>query len=67
VLGFCQIERSDNTSGMPGVHLLTSIAQPKGFWQARIKLADGNHAHQELLGAVACVSDRHIQATSESA
>jgi hypothetical protein len=41
VLGFCQIERSNHTSGMPGVHFLTSIAQPKGFWQARIKLADG--------------------------
>jgi AP2 domain len=41
VLGFCQIERSNNTSGMPGVHFLTRNAQPKGFWQARIKLADG--------------------------
>jgi hypothetical protein len=41
VLGFCQIERSNHTSGMPGVHFLTCKAQPKGFWQARIKLADG--------------------------
>jgi AP2 domain len=43
VLGFCQIKRSNNTSGVPGVHFLTSKAQPNGFWQARIKLADGTN------------------------
>lgn len=33
--------RSNNTSGVAGVHFLTSERQPKGAWQAKIKLADG--------------------------
>lgn len=33
--------RSNNTSGIPGVHLVKSIAQPLGAWQAKIKLPDG--------------------------
>jgi hypothetical protein len=41
VLAFCEIKRSNNTSGVTGVHFLTSKAQPHGFWQARIKLTDG--------------------------
>jgi len=41
VLEFCQHKRSNNTSGVPGVHFLTPAAQPEGIWQARLKLADG--------------------------
>lgn len=35
---FCQHKRSHNTSGVPGVHFLTSPRQPLGFWQAKLKL-----------------------------
>ena len=43
VLEFCQYKRSNNTSGVPGVHFLRPAAQPAGIWQARLKLADGTH------------------------
>ena len=33
--------RSNNTSGVPGVHLVKSARQPSGAWQAKIKLPDG--------------------------
>lgn len=33
--------RSNNTSGIAGVHFVKSIAQPLGAWQAKIKLPDG--------------------------
>ena len=33
--------RSNDTSGMPGVHFLKSDQQPQGIWQAIIKLPDG--------------------------
>ncbi len=35
---FCQQQRSNNTSGVPGVHFLRNAKQPLGFWQARLKL-----------------------------
>jgi hypothetical protein len=38
-LEFCQQRRGNNTSGVPGVHFLTSPRQPLGFWQAKISLA----------------------------
>lgn len=38
-LEFCQQLRSNNTSGVPGVHFLVSRTQPLGYWQARLKLA----------------------------
>ena len=38
-LEFCQQKRSNNTSKVPGVHFLTSVKQPLGFWQAKLKLA----------------------------
>ena len=41
VLEFCQQKRSNNSSGVPGVHFLTPAAQPEGIWQAKLKLADG--------------------------
>ena len=34
---FHQHRRSNNTSGVPGVHFLRTDLQPQGFWQARIK------------------------------
>ncbi len=33
--------RSNNTSGVPGVHFLKNARQPEGIWQAKIKLPDG--------------------------
>ena len=33
--------RSNNTSGVPGVTFVKSVRQPKGVWQALIKLPDG--------------------------
>lgn len=38
---FCAYRRSNNTSGVAGVHFLRSAAQPRGAWQAKIKLPDG--------------------------
>jgi hypothetical protein len=38
---FCAHQRSNNTSGVPGVHYLHNARQPEGFWQAKIKLPDG--------------------------
>ena len=38
---FCAYRRSNNTSGVAGVHFLTSARQPLGLWQAKIKLPDG--------------------------
>ena len=34
-------QRSNNTSGVPGVHFLQNPRQPDGYWQAKIKLVDG--------------------------
>lgn len=41
VLEFHQQKRSNNVSGVPGVHFHKAAAQPLGFWQANIKLRDG--------------------------
>lgn len=38
---FHQQRRSNNRSGVPGVHFLRSERQPQGVWQAKIKLPDG--------------------------
>lgn len=38
---FHALLRSNNTSGVPGVHLVKSRQQPEGAWQAKIKLPDG--------------------------
>jgi hypothetical protein len=40
--------RSNNTSGVAGVHFLRSAAQPRGLWQARIKLANGKKVHKSF-------------------
>lgn len=44
---FCQQKRSHNTSGVPGVHFLTSPAQPQGYWQAKLKLG-GKARHKSF-------------------
>lgn len=38
---FHQQKRSNNLSGVPGVHFHKSEAQPDGFWQAKIRYHDG--------------------------
>lgn len=38
---FHQQRRSNNSSGVPGVHFLKTAAQPRGIWQAKIKLLNG--------------------------
>jgi hypothetical protein len=38
---FHQQKRSNNTSGVPGVHFVKSARQPQGSWQAKITLPDG--------------------------
>lgn len=43
---FCQQKRSNNTSGVPGVHFLRPTRLPKGIWQARISLPDGRKIHK---------------------
>ncbi|MDZ4251363.1 MAG: AP2 domain-containing protein [Sulfuritalea sp.] len=41
LLEFHQQRRSNNLSGVPGVHFHKTPAQPVGFWQANIKCNDG--------------------------
>jgi hypothetical protein len=41
ILDFCQLERSNNTSGIAGVSFFTPKRQPEGIWQARLKLEGG--------------------------
>ena len=38
---FYEQKRSNNTSGVPGVHKVMLAAQPEGSWQAKILLPDG--------------------------
>jgi hypothetical protein len=38
---FHQQIRSNNTSGVPGVHFHVTVRQPHGFWQATIKVRSG--------------------------
>ncbi len=50
VAEFCQLKRDNNTSGVPGVHFLTSKAQPHGIWQAKLKIAGrGKHKSFSVL------------------
>jgi hypothetical protein len=41
LLDFHKQKRSNNVSGVPGVHFLKSARQPLGFWQAKIKPHNG--------------------------
>jgi hypothetical protein len=43
---FHEQKRSNNTSGVPGVHFLRSKAQPRGSWQARVAFLDGRKTHR---------------------
>lgn len=43
VLEFHQQRRSNNASGVAGVHFHRTPAQPLGFWQATIRFHDGKH------------------------
>jgi hypothetical protein len=43
---FCEQRRSNNTSGVPGVHFLRPTRQPAGIWQARIKVRGGRKMHR---------------------
>lgn len=47
-LEFHRQRRSNNTSGVPGVHFLKSPRQPRGYWQARIRLFDGRKVHRSF-------------------
>jgi hypothetical protein len=38
---FHEQKRSNNRSGVPGVHFLKTAAQPTGIWQALLKLPNG--------------------------
>ena len=38
---FCQIKRTSNQSGVPGVHFIRPKNHPQGCWAARLKLPDG--------------------------
>jgi hypothetical protein len=38
---FHQQKRSNNRSGVPGVHFLKTRRQPQGAWQEKIKLPNG--------------------------
>jgi len=41
---FCEIVRSSNRSGVPGVYFLSPREQPDGVWQAQLRLPDGHKA-----------------------
>ena len=41
LLEFHQQRRSNNVSGVPGVHFHKTPRQPSGFWQAAIRFQDG--------------------------
>lgn len=38
---FNQIRRSNNRSGVPGVHFLRPRSMPRGMWQAKLTFPDG--------------------------
>jgi hypothetical protein len=42
LLDLHQQKRSNNVSGVPGVHFHKTARQPLGFWQAKIKVGGGN-------------------------
>ena len=39
---FCQIKRTSNRSGVPGVLFIWPTGQPQGSWAAKIKLPNGD-------------------------
>ena len=47
IVEFCAQQRDNNTSGVPGVHFLTSPRQPEGYWQAKLKIG-GKARHKSF-------------------
>lgn len=45
---FNSMRRSNNTSGVAGVHFLRSRRQPLGYWQAKVKMPDGRKIHRSF-------------------
>lgn len=45
---FNAMRRSNNTSGVAGVHFLRSRRQPLGYWQAKIKMPNGRKIHRSF-------------------
>jgi hypothetical protein len=45
---FNAMRRSNNTSGVVGVHFLRNRRQPLGYWQARVKTPDGRKIHRSF-------------------
>jgi hypothetical protein len=45
---FNAMRRSNNTSGVAGVHFLRTRRQPLGLWQAKVKLPDGRKVHRSF-------------------
>lgn len=45
---FNATRRSNNTSGVAGVHFLKNRRQPLGYWQARVKLPNGRKVHRSF-------------------
>ena len=43
VKAFCAFKRSNNSSGVAGVHFLKSLKQPQGLWQAKLKIGGGKY------------------------
>ena len=41
IVEFHKQKRSNNRSGVPGVYFGTKKGQPKGFWEANLRLKDG--------------------------
>lgn len=45
---FNAMRRSNNTSGVAGVHFLKNRRQPLGYWQAKVKMPDGRKVHRSF-------------------
>ena len=45
---FNALRRSNNTSGVAGVHFLKTRRQPLGYWQAKVKLPGGRKIHRSF-------------------
>ncbi len=48
LVDFCQMKRTNNRSGVPGVHFHVSERQPMGFWQAKITVAGGKSRNRSF-------------------
>jgi hypothetical protein len=57
LLEFHKQKRSNNLSGVPGVHFHKTPAQPLGFWQAKIRFHDGKSTAKSF--SVLKFGDKH--------